>query len=145
MTTILKIIGTGTEMEIDPELVNAKDDYATLRRALSAVAQGMPKAKITEKKDGENLIIEVQPKLDGKGNAADDHLRKCLETRNPAIKLFLDLNTSRVKLGSHEMYNLGMQANAAVKKGEEWIEKIEKAEKVLINCKPAAVSIVLPG
>lgn len=145
MSTIIRIVGTGTEMEIDPELVDSKDDYSVLRRALSAVAQGMPKAKITEKKDGENLIVGVQPKLDGKGTAADDHLQKCAETRNPAIDLFLDLNARRVQLGSHEMYNLGLQANAAVKKGEEWIGKIEKAEEILITCKPAAVSIVLPG
>jgi hypothetical protein len=145
MTTTVKIIGTGVEMEIDPELVDSKNKYETLRRALSVVAQGMQNAKITEKKEGENLIVEVQPKLAGKGSAADDHLRKCLETRNPAIKLFLDLNASRVKLGSHEMYNMGLQANAAVKKGEEWIEKIEKAEEILIKCKPAAVSIILPG
>lgn len=145
MSIFVEIVGTGTRMEVEPELVDKSDNYTILRRALSPVAQGMPKAKITETKKGDDTIIQVQPKLDGKGNAADDHLKNCNETRNPAISLFLELNARRVKLDSHEMYNLGLQANAAVKKGEEWIQVIEKAEDVLKTCKPAAVSIILPG
>lgn len=145
MTTMVKIIGTGTEIPVEDEIADNTNDWATLRRALSSVSPGMPKAKITEKKVGENRVIEVQPKLDGKGVAADEHLRLCRETRNPAIDMFLETNARKIKLGSHEMYNMGLRAKAAVKNGEEWIKKIEKAEHILVECKPASVSIILPG
>lgn len=145
MTTIVRITGTGTEMEIEPELVNKKDNYATLRRALSAVAQGMPKAQIKERKDGENVIIDVQPKLDGKGYGPQDYLQDVSERRNPAIDMFLNLRGKGVSMGSHEMYNLGIQANSALREGEQWVQQIEDAEKILLECKPAQSSIILPG
>jgi hypothetical protein len=145
MTTIVRIIGTGTEMEVEPEIVNKSDDYKTLRTALNIVTQGIPKAKISEKKEGENTIIEVQPKLDGKGYGPDDYLQECPEQRNPTIEMFLNLNSRGVSLGSHEMYSLGLEANAALTEGDRWIEMIEGAEKILLNCRPAESSIILPG
>lgn len=145
MTTTVKIVGAGVEMEIEPELVDKKDNYTTLRRALSGVAQGMPKAKITEKKDGDNIIVEVQPKLDGKGVEPDQYLQECLERRNPAIAMFLSLNTRSINLGSHDMYNLGIQATSALKVGQSWIDQIAEAEAILLKCTPARSSIVLPG
>lgn len=146
MTTIVKIIGAGVEMEIEDEIADPANDYSTLRRALSAVSPGMPKAKITPKKKGDVTTLEVQPKLDGKGiSAADEYLQKCQETRNPAIGMYLLLNDRKLKLGSHDMYNLGIKAKAAGERGEEWIKKIEKAEDVLIDTPPADVSIVVPG
>lgn len=145
MTTIVKIVGSGTEMPVEQDLVNKADNYATLRRALSAVSQGMPKAKITETQKGEDTIIEVTPKLDGKGIDPNQHLQECQGRRNPAIDMFLGVNTKTLNLGSHEMYNLGLQATAALKEGESWIEQIKEAEEVLIKCQPATSSMVLPG
>lgn len=145
MTTIVKIVGAGVEMPIEEELVDLGNGYATLRRALSAVAPGMPKAKIVEKKNGDDRILEVTPKLDGKGYDPNKHLQECPERRNPAIDMFLSLNTKKLDLGSHEMYNLGVQATAALQEGQDWIKQIEAAEEILFSCSPAACSIVLPG
>lgn len=145
MTTIVKIIGTGVQMEVDESLVNKADGYKTLLRALSAVAHGMPKAKVKEKKEGDNLILEVTPKLDGKGHDPNKYLLACMEKRNPAIDMFLSLNTKKISLRSHEMYNLGVQATAALQEGQDWIKQIEEAEKILVSCSPAVCSIVLPG
>lgn len=145
MTTIVKIIGSGTQMPVEDELVNKEDNYTTLRRALSAVTQGMPKAKITEKTQGDDRIIEVTPKLDGKGIDPDQYLQECQGRRNPAIDMYLTHNTKTITLGSHELYNLGLQATAAVKEGQQWIEQIREAEHVLLECQPATSSMILPG
>jgi hypothetical protein len=133
MTTTVKIVGAGVEMEIEPELVDEKDNYSTLRRALSAVSPGMPKAKITQKKTGDNVVVEVTPK------------QECQENRNPGIDLYLSLKPRRMSLGSHQMYNLGVQAMAALREGESWIKQIHEAEEVLLSCKPASSSLQLPG
>jgi hypothetical protein len=145
MSTIVKIIGTGTEMEIDPELVDKKDKYETLKRALGMIAQGMQNAKITETQEGENTIVTVQPKLAGKGYGPIDYLKECHEQRNPMISMFINLKSSGLTISSHDMYNLGMEAKAALKQGEEWIEQIAAAEKILLATRPTGSSIVQPG
>lgn len=145
MTTTVKIVGAGVEMEIDPELVNAKDNYTTLRRALSSVSEGIANAKIVELTHGEDITVEVTPKMGSKGLDPNGYLREIAERRNPAIAMYLSLEKRHVAMGSHEMYNMGLQATGALKEGNDWIEQIAAAESILIKCQPTKATLVLPG
>jgi hypothetical protein len=144
----VNIVGSGKCIPIEANIVNADDDYAMLRRALSTISQGMPKAKIEAGKPDEQGVIElkVTPRLDGKGNSPDVYLRRCKGGRNPAIQYFLQINGMQVNLlDPHIRIAMGEVARKATAAGRKMQEDIQDALKTLSKAPAKEASFVVAG
>jgi hypothetical protein len=144
----ITIVGSGKSIPVEANIVNPEDDYAILRRALSTISQGMPKAKIEAGKPNEQGVVElkVTPRLDGKGNGPDDYLRKCKGGRNPAIQYFLEINGMQVNLlDPHIRIAMGDVARKATQAGRKMQEDIQSALKALNRAPAKEVSFLVAG
>ena len=144
----VNIVGSGKIIPVDASIVNPEDDYAVLRRALSTISQGMPKAKIEADKPDDQSVIElkVTPRLDGKGSGLDDYLRRCKGGRNPAIQYFLEINGMQVNLlDPHIRIAMGDVARKATQAGRKMQEDIHNALRTLSKAPAKEVSFVVAG
>jgi len=147
-TYSITIIGAGKSIPVDASIVNPEDDYAMLRRALSTISQGMPKAKIEAGQPNDQGVIElkVTPRLDGKGNGPDEYLLKCKGGRNPASQYFLEINGMQVNLlDPHIRIAMGDVARKASQAGRKMQEDIQDALKALSKASAKDVSFLAAG
>ncbi len=125
----------------------AKDEQK-LRRALSAVVNGIADAKIEyhEEKDGV-VEIEVIKRAGAKGiNDSQalvlEDLMKRPEKRNPAILCFLDLSgLDKNKLDPARMFELGEQIDKAIEAGAQQGTDISTTCAMLVDAPPAASEV----
>ena len=129
----------------------AKDEQK-LRRALSAVVNGIADAKIEyhDEKDGV-VEIEVIKRAGAKG--IDDSqalvladLMKRPEKRNPAILCFLDLSSlDKNKLDPARMFELGEQIDEAIEAGAQQGTDISTTCAMLVDAPSATSSLIVLG
>ncbi|MFZ1041591.1 MAG: hypothetical protein WAN58_09825 [Anaerolineales bacterium] len=129
----------------------AKDEQK-LRRALSAVVNGIADAKIEYHEEKEGVVeIEVIKRAGAKG--IDDSqalvladLMKRPEKRNPAIACFLRLSeVDKTKLDPARMFEIGDEVDKALADGEQQGKDISRTHEMLVDAPSAGSSLIVLG
>lgn len=131
-------------IEVEPEI--ARDDE-TLIRALSPWVDNIATARIERQEEKDGVVkIKIVKRAGTKGNVVLGGLMRSKESRNPVIRLYLevcdlDLNT----LSPLEQYAISDRLNQVLQDGRDQEEAIDHALAALRMARPAPASSTVFG